>query len=215
MRFVRHSVNRLLRRVMLGSGIGVLKLSAEKKTRQVQLSLLAGMVRDAVNNPEPYGFTARPLAGALLYWLALGGDLNKLTALIASDPRHRPTDLLEGEVCLYTDEGDEIRLKRGRIIAVTCGGEVQITAANKITATAPAVDIIASTKVLLDTPNCEITGNLSVGGTGVVNGALSSATSVSDPDGSMSEMRDTFNTHTHGGVTTGGANTLVPNQSMD
>lgn len=188
-RTVRQIANRLLRRIALGSGMGVQKLAAKEstKTRQVQLSLLADMIRDGVNNPEPYGFSARPFAGAVHYFLALGGDPNKLTSIIASDPRYRPTDLQEGEVCLYTDEGDRVTLKRGRIIEVLAGAEVRVSA--------PQVTVTASSKVTLDTPTVECTGDFSADGNISSGADISAAGNVSDANGSMQEMRDTYNVH--------------------
>lgn len=207
-RFVQQTSNRLLRKILLGSGIGILNLSDEqKKTRKLQVSLLEAMVRDGVNNPEPYGFTSRALKGAIIYWLALGGDLTKLTSLITSDPRYRPTDLEEGETKVYHFEGDFIHLKNGRIIKVVSGNEIQVEATNKVTVTSPLVHVVASTKVTFETPLVEATqdmqvgGNLSVagaadvGGNVDVGGDVAAGGDVSDVSGSMQGMRDTYDTH--------------------
>ncbi|MFP4636632.1 MAG: phage baseplate assembly protein V, partial [Nitriliruptoraceae bacterium] len=112
---------------------------------------------------EPYGFTARPLKGAEAIAAALGGSRGNLVALTAFDRRHRRKGLAEGEVCLYTDEGDEIRFKRGRVIAITAGSAVEVTAPS-VKAESDTAEVIASTSVKLDTPETEITGNVQIGG---------------------------------------------------
>lgn len=127
--------------------------------------------------PQHYGFTSRPLPGAEGFAIADGN----LVFLIASDDRRYRIALENGEVALYTDEGDKVHLKRGR--------EIEIVGGEKVTVTAPAV---------------EINGNVTVNGALHVTGAITSAASVSDVVGSMAAMRLLYNGHTHGesGTTT-------------
>jgi phage baseplate assembly protein V len=63
-------------------------------------------------------------------------------AVVVDDRRYRPTDLAPGEVALYTDEGDRIVLRRGSVIAVT-----------------------AETRIRVDAPEPEFTGNVRIAGT--------------------------------------------------
>lgn len=58
------------------------------------------------------------------------------------------------------------------------------------------VEITAATEVLVDAPLLRCTGD------------------VADAAGTMQEMRDTFNAHTHAGVQTGSGSTAVPSQVM-
>ncbi|MCD7099125.1 phage baseplate assembly protein V [Stenotrophomonas sp. MMGLT7] len=64
------------------------------------------------------------------------------------------------------------------------------------------IEIHASSQVLIDCPRVEMTGDLVVAG------------DVSDHNGSMQEMRDTYNGHDHPGVTAGSASTQAPTQEM-
>jgi phage gp45-like len=113
---------------------------------------------------QQYGFTSRPLPGAEGIFIESGN----FVVMIATEDRRYRVALEEGEVALYTDEGDKIHFKRGREIEIVCGA-----------------------KVTIDAPLVETTGDL------VVKGALSSETSVADPDGTMAEMRTIYNGHTH------------------
>jgi phage baseplate assembly protein V len=110
---------------------------------------------------------------------------------------------------------------------VTCTNAT-VTASTKATVTAPEIDLTAATKVQATTPLLNVSGVISCSGiaTGggvatpgnaTINGSLSATGDVSaagdveDGAGSMQEMRDTYNTHTHPetGVTTG-----APNEPM-
>lgn len=203
-RAIRAMLAPLHRRVLLMVRRGVVRLVDDAlKAQGLQVSLFADEVAEA-ERFQQYGFTAHPIPGAEALVLALGGNAAHPVVIAVEDRRYRLKGLAEGEVALYSDEGDYIHFKRGRKIEILAGAKVE--------ATAPEVEVIASTKVTLTTPLAEISGNLTVGGTAAVAGALSSATSVADPTGTMQGMRDTYNGHTHPGDS--GGTTGSPNQSM-
>jgi phage baseplate assembly protein V len=107
----------------------------------VQADLLSGETRDRVERMQEYGFTSVPLPGCRGIALFVGGDRSHGAVIATEDNRYRKKGLNAGEVAIYTDEGDSIYLRRGRII--------QITAANGVVVNAPAVtvasgDVIAS-----------------------------------------------------------------------
>ena len=186
----------------------------------------SGRADETISNREylqHYGYTSRPLPGAELIILREGNNI----IAVASDDRRYRISLENGEVALYTDEGDKIHLKRGRIIEITGGEKVvvstkvaEINASVSATITSPEVTVVASTKVILDTPMTEITGELAVTGaatfaaTLVASGALSSAVSISDPTGSMGTMREIYNNHTPPENGTGGGTTSATTQGM-
>ena len=166
---------------------------------------------------QHYGFSSRPLEGAELIIIREGGHF----VACASDDRRYRLALENGEVALYTDEGDKIHLKRGRIIEIVGGEKIiastkvaEVTASESATVTTPVLTVVASTKVVMTTPLLELSGALTVGGTAVVAGALSSATSVADPTGTMQGMRGVYNGHTHPENGDGGGTTDDPNEAM-
>ena len=82
---------------------------------------------------QHYGLTSRPLEGAEIIILKEGNNI----IAIASDDRRYRIALEDGEVAIYTDEGDKIHLKRGQIIDIVGGEEVNVTTkVAKITASA-------------------------------------------------------------------------------
>ncbi|MGS1116867.1 phage baseplate assembly protein V [Castellaniella sp. UC4442_H9] len=168
-------------------------VDASRRLQALQARLTAGEVKDAVEHFEPYGYTSNPLAGAEAILAFVGGDRSHCVALIVADRRYRPTELQPGEVCLFTDEGDEIRFKRGRIISVIAGAKVDVTA--------PEAAFHCSAKVTLDTPLVHALGDFKADG------------QVSDAAGSMQAMRDVHNVHDHTENDAGGP-TDPPNQRM-
>lgn len=178
------------RRIALLLARGSVHLSKSSAPHQrLQLELVPGEILDNVEHFEAYGLTANPLIGAEVIAASLAGDRTRAIVLVAADRRYRKKNLAAGEVALYTDEGDYILLKRGRIVEVVAGTKVQVTA--------PDVEVIASTKVTLTSPLVAISGDLTVGGyiaaqSDVTAGAIS------------------LQNHRHGGVVAGGAMTGLP-----
>ncbi|MFJ2713849.1 phage baseplate assembly protein V [Pseudomonas sp. NPDC087346] len=128
---------------LLARGTVVLANSASK-LQSLQMRLTAGEVNDDMEHFEPYGFTSSPLAGAEGVVTFIGGDRSHAIALVVADRRYRLQSLQSGEVAIYTDEGDKIHFKRGRVIDIE-------------TAT---LNIRASSAVNIDTPVINQTGKI-------------------------------------------------------
>lgn len=165
-------INRLLapiqRRAMLMIGRCVLNAVSDGAPVQlVQLSGLADEVRDKVERMAEYGFTSVPLPGAKGVAVFVGGERGHGVVIATGDSRYRLQELEPGEVALYTDEGDKIVLKRGRVIEVTTDTLV----------------VKATTKVRFETPLVEATGDM------IDTAATNTRT--------MKGMRDRYNIHTH------------------
>ena len=113
---------------------GVLYLVNDAKRMQLlQVGALAGETiagkGEGAEHFQPYGFSSVPLAGAEVVVLCPDGDRTRAVVLSAADRRHRPTGGSGGEVCMYTDEGDVIRLGRGHIISLETTGQVRLGSA--------------------------------------------------------------------------------------
>ncbi len=130
----------------------------------VQLKLLDGEAKDGVEHFEPYGFTSRPRSGAEHVTVFLDGDRSHGITVVITDRRYRLKDLAEGEVALFTDEGDRILFKRGRTIEVLAGTKVSVTA--------PEVEVVASTRVAITSPLTQISQHVTIGGALQVAGPI-------------------------------------------
>ena len=180
---------RLRRRVDNMIGRAVVRLADDSTMlQQLQVSLQANEVRNA-ERFQQYGFSSVPLAESEAVLLFPTGLRDHVIAIAVDDRRYRPRDLEAGEVGLYHFEGDYIRLLNGRIVEVVAGTALNVTA--------PEVTVTASTKVTLDTPLCEMMGDLTVTGQ-VQGGTVRTAAGIQ------------LGTHIHSGVQTGGGNTGAP-----
>ncbi|WP_254170985.1 MULTISPECIES: phage baseplate assembly protein domain-containing protein [Pseudomonas] len=98
---------------------------------------------------QHYGFTSSPLAGAEYVAIPIGGSSRHAVVVASEDGRYR-LQVKPGEVALYTDEGDSIHMKRGRLIEVTTE-TLLVKATKKVRFEAPVVeaskDFVASGEV--------------------------------------------------------------------
>lgn len=181
-------------RLMVARGIA-LRTDDAGERQTLQGSFLADELLDGVEHPQPYGFTARAHPGAEVVGVCVGGRREQLLALVVGDRRYRLRGLAEGEVALYTDEGDRIHLKRS--------GRIEITAGSQVTVNAPQVKVeggaavtVEAPSVTLDAPSVLATGNLAVLGSLQVTGAILGL-SVADALGSLGALRTDYLPHVH------------------
>lgn len=110
---------------MLARGTLVLA-NAASKMQTLQVRILDGEAKDAVEHFEPYGYTAHPLPGAEALLQFFGGDRSHGVAFMVADRRYRLAGLAAGEVALYDDQGSKIVLRRGNVIEVTAAAKVRM-----------------------------------------------------------------------------------------
>jgi phage baseplate assembly protein V len=145
-------------------------IDSGKGVQVMQVKLFDGEVRDNVENFESYGFTSNPHPGAEGLFASVSGNRDHGITVAVGNRKLRLKGLETGEVAIYTDEGDFIKLARGRNIEIVCG-----------------------TKVTITTPLVEISENLHVKGNIVADGDISDAGGTK----SMSGMRSVHNAHKH------------------
>ncbi len=117
---------------------------------------------------QHYGFTSAPLAGAEFIAIPVGGN-SKHTVVVASEDGRYRLQVQDGEVALYTDEGDHVYLRRGRVVEVVTD----------------TLLVKAGAKVRFETPLVETTGDLRAQG------------DVSDGVRSLQQDRALYNAHAH------------------
>lgn len=226
---------RLTINAMLSRGIITL-VDDSKKIQTVQGKFGADDVLDDMERFQDYGFTSKPKPGAEALAAFFGGRRSNGIIFKVDDRRYRLKGLADGEVAIYTDEGDKIVLKRGNKIEVTTK-EYIVNAQTKITFNTPLFEVNAensnySGKI---TAQNDITSLMKVlaqigvfaggynpytpGAPNVVNGKLEvtgdaeSAGNVKDSVGTMAQIRSIYNGHTHQENNTSGP-TGTPNGTM-
>lgn len=122
----------LAQRVQLMVGRAMLQLVNDGTALQsLQVALLADELRGDVERFQQYGFTSHPKPGAEAVALSVAGSRDHVIVVAVDDRRYRLKGLAEGEVAIYTDEGDHIVIKRG--------GTIEVLAATKVDVRTPLV----------------------------------------------------------------------------
>lgn len=94
----------------------------------IKSNLLADENRDNMERFQEYGFTSVPLADAEAIVIFPGGNREHGLVIATNDRTFRLKSLADGEVALYTDEGDKIHFKRGGIINIVATSKVDVDA---------------------------------------------------------------------------------------
>ena len=155
-----------------------------KKCQSVGLKMLAGDQKQHVEHLEPYGFTSAPKDGAEGVALFPSGDRSHCVVVVVADRRYRMKGLQRGEVALYDDLGQSVVLTRTGIVVNGAGKPIIFKNASKARFEMP----IESTGDITD--NCD-------------SGGIT-----------MSQMRVTYNGHSHNENGDGGGVTDAPDQQM-
>ena len=184
---MKDAIERVWRRVMLMTGRGrVTVVDDSGPVQMLQVQLGADEVKDKTPRLAQYGLTSSPPVGSDCMVVFLGGERSNGVAIATGHQASRLKGLKAGEVALYDDLGQEVRISRSGITIRGAGLPVTITGAPLITLDAPAV-------------HC--TGTLTVDGDIASGGSVIAAGNVSDMGGargSLADSRDVFNGHTHG-----------------
>lgn len=101
-------------------------------TQKVQVVALYDETLTGVERFQEYGLETRPKTGAEVLLAFINGNRDQGIAVCVHDRRHRPKDLAEGEVVLYSSEdggtGDHrVHLKAGKVVEVV-GSSVKLGA---------------------------------------------------------------------------------------
>lgn len=167
-RLVRDQVSRVMANVRQAFR-GTAARNTHGKLIGVEMEGLAG---ESVSGEQMqyYGFTSAPLPGAEFIALPIGGNSKHVVVIASEDGRYRVV-LKDGEVALYTDEGDYIHMKRGRLIEIETDTLV----------------VKAKAKVRFETPLVEMSEDVKAAG------------DIADHKRTMQADRLIYNGHNHGG----------------
>lgn len=179
---------------------GSVKLAdSSKKMQTLQISLLAGELKDGIEHFEPFGFTSCPLPGAEPIAGFLGGDRAHGIVLVVADRRYRVVGLQGGEAALHDAFGNKVHLHND--------GRIEVVASLKVQITSPLVTMSGNLQVTGDVTvqgKTDVTGNITSAANMVATGSVSAASmaasgNISASGGalSMTGMKATYNSHTH------------------
>lgn len=173
------AIERLALRLQGVFGRGRIRTSTDDAGVQfVQLELGADEVRDGTPRLAEFGFTSSPPVGSDVLAVFIAGDRSKGVVVATGHQASRPRNLLSGESMVYSQDGKYIKFTAsGGIVIEAQGQDVVVNNAANVT-------VHASTKVTIDAPLCEVTGDLKVDGT--ITGAAGLAISGTPTGGGHS-----------------------------
>lgn len=145
-RDLRSEILRLIRplQMRLANSIARAVVQLVDDTTKIQLLQLGVLADEDVDDAErvgQYGLLSIPHVGAEAVVVFPNGDRAHPLVVAVDDRRYRPTGGEAGEVGLYTDEGDEIRLARGQVVIVKAGTEIRLGSATASRPVALAEDL--------------------------------------------------------------------------
>jgi phage gp45-like len=187
------ATDRLYRRVMMTTA----SVTIAATNDDGPVHLVQGKVRgtpetiDNIQTLNLYGFASHAPVGSDALVIFGNGDRSNGAIVSTANQKARPRKQQSGEVTIFTDEGDAIALRRDHNISIETTGTVTVSGATLVV-------IQASEKVRIETPRLEVTGDV--------------IDHCDDQAHTAANMREIYNTHTHGRVQSGSAHTDVPDQ---
>ena len=191
---MRQTIERIQAR--LYSIIGLGRLTADPNdagpVQTMQLMMNAFDNLDPVPRVAEYGLTSMPPAGSDTVVAFIGGDRSNGVVVATGHKASRPKGLLSGDVCLYNNSGQFIKLASNGTITIEANGQ--------------EVHVANASSVVIDGP-VTINGKLTVNDDIVATGSIGDGTRTIEAD------RAIYDSHTHSGVQTGSGHTGVPDET--
>lgn len=149
---------------------------------------------------QQYGFTSNPPRGTKAIMLPLNGRTSHSVVIATEHAAYRLKNLKSGELAIYSYEGSNIILKRGKIIEVNCDEYIVNTKKHTVNTEQHIVNTrtyktTASERADFDTP------------------LLKGSNEVADGKSTLNTMRETYDGHDHNHGGDAGT-TQKPNQQM-
>lgn len=186
-------IDRLYRRIMMM--VAPVKITATDDSgpiHRVQVRVTPSETIDNVATMQIYGLASHQPIGTDATAVFVGGQRSNVVIIATGNQQFRLRNLARGEVALYTDEGDKLVFKRGKVVELTCGEHVHITT--------KLCTVTASDKVRMETPRLECTGDI--------------VDHCDTNPRSMLGMREVFDPHVHSNAG-GSGNSGPPTTPMD
>ena len=150
-------------RILMLFGRGVLKgVTESSKRQQLQITALEGETIDGVERMQNYGFTSYPTGGDVAVAF-VAGNREQGIVLVVDDRRFR-VQLEAGEVAIYDDLGNSVKLLRDML---------KITAVQHCELEAPTTKIVSDVTI---EGSLTVVGNVATTGTFTNNGKNISST---------------------------------------
>lgn len=126
---IARGLDLLHRRLSLMVGRGRIEIGDDSGSVQMlQVQQNQQAIRDSLPRIMEWGFSSSPLPGAQSLILYIAGERSNGVVCGTNDERHRLKNLQPGEVAIYDDQGQSIKITRNGI--VIDGGGLPLTIVN-------------------------------------------------------------------------------------
>lgn len=141
---------------------------------------------------QHFGFSSVLPSGTDVVVMSLGGNRSSAVVVASGHQSYRQSGQSPGEVVVYNQWGQCVRLTESGIVVEASGQPVTVNGAT-------TVEVTATEGVTLNTPELKVKGNISAEGDITDNSGSNSAT--------VKSLREAYNGHTHpvSGVESGGS----------
>lgn len=151
-------------RILLLVGRGILLATKDSSgIQQLQVTLLAGEVKDQVELMGHFGFASHTPKNSDVVMLSVGGNRDHGIVIATESREFRFKNLGEGECAIYSKDGDYIHLKNGNVIDIKTK-TLNIDAETEVNVTTETANITATTVTNIDSPTTNITGDVNISG---------------------------------------------------
>ena len=172
----------IIRRIMMLAGISrITSQNDAGPVQQAQIQDPLNVRSDTLRFAE-FGFSSGLPPGTDVVTLSLGGDRSSQIIVASNHNGLRFVNLKPGEVVVYNQWGQYVKLTENEIEIEANGQEVNVNHAS-------SVNVTASTRVYLDTPTVRVTGNLEV------EGDITDLCNINES--TVGNLRDAYNRHDH------------------
>ena len=152
--------------LMLSRGI-VARVDDTGGIKRFQGKVIAGEVLDDIEVFQEYGFSSRPPRGSEFIMASVGGNREHAVAIATMNRNLRVKNLKEGETVIFDKDGNYVYLKEN--------GNIEVKASTKVKVDAPESEFTGN---VLIKGNLTVEGNTIVQGTSNLQGAVTAGATI-------------------------------------
>ena len=177
-KIISKTIAPLKRKILLSVAHGIIEATKDDGDLQfIQATYLEGETKNDVRKMHHFGFSSHAPKGSECIAVSVAGNREASVVIATENREFRFKNLGEGEVAIYSKDGDYIHLKDGNAIDIKTK-TLTIDAENEVTVNTKTANVNASTGANITSPLTKITGNLEVTGTSKLTGDVTAEASV-------------------------------------
>lgn len=167
-KYFRRAIAPLKRNVqlMLSRGI-VARVDDSSGIKRFQGKILAGETLEDIEVFQEFGFSSRPPRGSEFVLASIGGNREHAIAIATMNRNLRIKNLKDGETVIFDKDGNYVYLKEN--------GNIEVKASTKVLVDAPESEFTGN---VLIKGNLTVEGNTTVQGTSTLQGAVTAESSL-------------------------------------